>query len=47
MLFMKPFKNTEVESQIKYFTGMSLRTDLLPGEKEKYIERTKALEKKL
>jgi len=44
---MKPFKNTEVESLMKYFTGMSLRTDLLPGEKEKYLDKTKALEKRL
>jgi hypothetical protein len=44
---MKPVKNTEVESQIKYFLGMSKREDLLAGEKEKYLERITQLERKL
>jgi hypothetical protein len=47
MLFMKPFKNTEVESQIKYFTAMSRRSDLLPGEQKKYLEKVRALGKRL
>jgi hypothetical protein len=44
---MKPFKNTEVESLMTYFTKMSLRSDLIPGEKEAYERRVEHLRKKL
>jgi hypothetical protein len=47
LLFMKPFKNTEVESQITYFTAMSDRKDLLPGERDAYLNKVKHLEKRL
>jgi hypothetical protein len=47
LLFMRPFKNTEVESQITHFKAMSNRKDLLPGERNVYINKVKDLEKRL
>jgi len=47
LLFMKPFKNTEVEQLMTYFEKMSVRSDLIPGEKESYERRIAQLRKKL
>jgi len=47
LLFMKPFKDKEVESLMKYYISMSQRGDLLVGEKEKYLEKTENLRKRL
>jgi hypothetical protein len=44
---MKPFKDKEVESLMKYYISMSQRGDLLVGEKEKYLEKTENLRKRL
>jgi len=44
---MKPFKNIEVEQLMTYFEKMSVRSDLIPGEKEAYERRIAQLRKKL
>jgi hypothetical protein len=47
LLFMEPFKNTEVEKLLEHYVRTIRRKDLLPGELEKYQRKIEEANQKL